>query len=155
VIKKLFPLIVCGTILGAQAGYCFRDDVATQAYAPDGTEIGMVTRNIPSGTQDVNIVSGGVSGNTGIAEGRKIVTTAGTRVALAASTACNKVDIVALATNTGTVVVGGAGVIASAGTRVGVPLRALDSITIDIDNLSDVWIDSTVNGEGVTFTYYT
>jgi len=36
-----------------------------------------------------------------------------------------------------------------------VPLNAGDSIVIPIDNLSDVYIDSTVSGEGVTFTYGT
>lgn len=89
-----------------------------------------------------------------IGDGLKVVTTSGTAVALAASTACSRVWITANATNTGTILVGGTTVVAASGaTRRGYALQSGDSVIIDIDNLSKVFIDSTVNGEGVHYTY--
>jgi hypothetical protein len=52
-------------------------------------------------------------------------------------------------------VVGGSTCIALLATRQGTPLEAGDSYSIDIDDLADVFIDATVSGEGVTFTYFT
>lgn len=95
-----------------------------------------------------------VSANTTIGDGRKVVTTAGTRVTLASSTACKQVAITAETDNTGIVVVGGSTVVAALATRQGVPLYAGDSITLDLDNLADIYIDSTVNGDGVTYVYF-
>lgn len=92
---------------------------------------------------------------TGIAHGSKTVATAGTDEALASSTACKKVTIEAYAANTGQIAVGGSGVDATAATGTGITLSARDSVTIDIDNLADIFIDSTVNGEGVRYTYFT
>lgn len=92
------------------------------------------------------------SSNTTITDDRKIVTTAGTRVALASSTACKEVVITAETDNTGIVVVGAAAtVVAAIATRRGVPLAAGDSIVLQTDNLADVGLDSTVSGDGVTF----
>jgi len=87
--------------------------------------------------------------------GRKVVASAGTAEALAATTAIKSVVITAETDNTGIVVVGGSGVVASLSTREGTPLNAGDSISIDIDDLAEVYLDSTVNGEGVTYTYLT
>lgn len=89
-----------------------------------------------------------------IGDGRKVVTTAGTAVALATTTAIKRVYIQAETDNTGVIVVGGSTVVASLATRRGITLNAGDCITLDIDDLADVYIDSTVNGDGVTFTYY-
>lgn len=84
------------------------------------------------------------------------MTTAGTRVALASSsTPARQVFITALSGNTGTVCVGGSTVVASLSTRTGVPLDAGDSVALDIADLSSVYVDSTVNGEGVSFMYLT
>ena len=89
---------------------------------------------------------------TGVLSGRKVVTTAGTRVALAGSTAAKSVLICAETDNTGVIVVGSAaGVIAAIGTREGIPLAAGDAVSLRCDNLADIGIDSTVNGDGVTF----
>lgn len=90
---------------------------------------------------------------TSINTGRKTVTTAGTAVVLASSTTCKWVAITAETDNTSIVVVGDSGVIAALATREGTPLSAGDTIVIPIDNLADVYIDSLVNGEGVTFLY--
>ena len=92
------------------------------------------------------------SANTTVTDGRTVVTTAGTRVALASSTACKEVVITAETDNTGIVAVGAAGtVIAALATRTGIPLNAGDSIVLQTDNLADVGLDSTVSGDGVTF----
>lgn len=88
-----------------------------------------------------------------IVDGRKFVTTAGTREALATSTPCSIVIITAEANNTGVVVVGGRTVIAALATRQGIPLSAGDSITLTIDNLNKVWLDSMVSTDGVTYLY--
>ena len=95
------------------------------------------------------------SSNTTITDDRKIVTTAGTRVALASSTACKEVVITAETDNTGIVVVGAAAtVVAALATRRGVPLNAGDSIVLQIDNLADIGLDSMVSGDGVTFVAF-
>lgn len=104
-----------------------------------------------SGTWTVSTTSA----NSGISDGRTTVTTAGTRVVLAASTACKKVDIQALASNTDVVVVGGTTCVAAIGTRRGVAINPGDTYTIEIDNLNDVNLDSVVSGEGVSYTYFT
>jgi hypothetical protein len=95
------------------------------------------------------------SANTSVSDDRKVVTTAGTRVALATSFACKEVIITAETDNTGIVVVGAAGtVVAALATRRGVPLSAGDTLVLQIDNLADIGLDSTVSGDGVTFTTF-
>ena len=42
---------------------------------------------------------------------------------------------------------------ATASTGDGVTLAAGETLTLPIDNLADVYIDATVNGEGVRYTY--
>jgi len=113
-----------------------------------------------AGSPNANVISvqGITSGTTlpvtaavasSIGGSSKTVTTAGTQVALAASTSCSRVIITALVTNTGVIWVGGSDVAAG----VGKPLVPLQDIEIRVDNLADIWIDSTVNGEGVSFLY--
>ncbi len=87
-----------------------------------------------------------------ISDNYKDVATAGTRVPLVASTtACRYVIITAKENNTDTVWVGGATVAAGRGR----PLVALQSEKIDVDDVSKIYIDSVVNGEGCTFVYVT
>lgn len=114
--------------------------------APASNDPGLVAR-----------IAGGVGHDiTGIVSGRKVVTTAGTSVTLvSSSTPCKKIDIVAETDNTGVIVVGGSGVIAAISTREGVPLSAGQPYSLEIDNAQDVYLDSTVSGDGVTFVYYT
>ena len=114
-------------------------------YGADGS----FTLVSPSNPFPVSVTSA----NTTVTDGRKVVTTAGTRVALASSTACKEVVITAETDNTGIVAVGAAGtVVATIATRTGVPLAAGDSIVLQIDNLADIGLDATVSGDGVTFT---
>ncbi len=92
---------------------------------------------------------------TGVGHGVKVVTTAGTDVALAASTPCKRVTIQAQLDNTSTIAVGATGVDATVATGTGIVLNPGDVFEFDIDNLADVFIDSLVNGEGVRFQYLT
>jgi len=82
-----------------------------------------------------------------VTNGQKTVTTAGTAEALAASTACLSVTVKALSTNTGNVYVGGAAVAAANGYII----QSGESISLDIDNLADIYLDVDVNGEGVSY----
>jgi hypothetical protein len=94
-----------------------------------------------------------------LADGRRVVTTAGTSVALSAtSVSVSSVAITAETDNTGVVVVGGVGtVVAALATRRGVPLSAGDTLTLgradQVDDLAEVGLDATVSGDGVTFVY--
>lgn len=118
-----------------------------------GSEIQVdVVASLPAGTNAIGKVGHDI---TGIGHGAKTVTTAGTDVALAASTPCKKVDIQAQTDNTGIIAIGGSGVDATVATGTGILLNAGDIYSFEIDNLADVYIDSTVDGEGVRFTYYT
>ena len=121
----------------------------------DGTTPIVIEGDATSAGLNINIVGDDAHGITGIADGVKTVTTAGTDVALAASTACKRVTIQAQTDNTGLIAVGGTGVDATVATGTGIILNAGDVFELDIDDLADVFIDSTVSGEGVRFTYFT
>lgn len=124
-------------------------DGATWDRMP-GTSADGVTVNLGS-NNDVTVVPG----ITGIGQGVKTVTSAGTDEALASSTPCKRVSIQAQTDNAGKVAVGASGVDATIATGTGILLDPGDFFELDIDNLADVFIDSTVSGEGVRFTYFT
>jgi hypothetical protein len=121
--------------------------------ANSGVDIGDVDiASIAAGDNNignVDIVTMPTNVPTTIGSGTTTVTTAGTRVALAASTACRKVIICAKDTNTGKIYYGGSSVSATSGAF----LYAGGSVSLDISNLASVYIDAGVNGEGVLFTY--
>ena len=105
-----------------------------------------------SASNPIHVSTGGVVAST-VGDGRAFVTTAGTRVALAASTAVKEVTISAELDNTGVLVVGGATVVAALATRRGVPLYPGDSVTIATDNLNEVYIDAMVSTDGCSYVY--
>ena len=87
-----------------------------------------------------------------ITDNRKIVTAAGTRVQL--ETTSNVVSYIILTAetdNTGVIVVGASTVVATVLTRRGIPLSAGDSISLGAVDLADIYLDSTVSGDGVTY----
>ena len=95
---------------------------------------------------------------TGIAHGHKEVTTAGTPLMLAAAKAAKWVTIQAYRSNTGYIAIGGSSSVSAsltAGTGTGLNLAAGESATFPCDDLSDFWLDATVSGEGVRYTYGT
>lgn len=101
--------------------------------------------NLTSATTiSVNLNPASIVGN-----GLTTVTTAGTAVPISSSTAVKSVTVRALKINTGYIYVGSSSVSSSNGFQ----LSAQETVSLDIDNLSKVYIDSSVNGEGVTFIY--
>ena len=117
------------------------------------------TQRVSIATDDINlaVINTAVTSKyiTGSADGVKVVTTAGTDVILASSTACKRVVIQAQTDNTGLIAVGATGVDATIATGTGIILYAGDAYELEIDNLADIYIDSTVNGEGVRYHYFT
>jgi len=83
--------------------------------------------------------------------GQTTVTTAGTEVILAASRNVNcAVMVKALPANTGVMYVGQVNGAVSSST--GMPLSAGEVLIFDfVGDLAQVWVDSTVNGEGVAW----
>lgn len=104
---------------------------------------GTGTQRVTIATDDVINVNEG--GNTTILSGSQTVATAGTPVQLiVASTAARGVVVQADPTNTGNILVGNV-------TSQDVVLFPGDSVSLDIDDLNKVYIDSTVNGEGASY----
>jgi hypothetical protein len=87
-------------------------------------------------------------------DGQKNVSTAGTAVCLVSeSTPCAGVIIQAKRTNTGRIYVGGVAV--PNNDTGGVYLAAGDVLTIqESQNLNQHYLNSTVDNEGVTYTYF-
>ena len=94
---------------------------------------------------------------TGIVTGRKAVTAAGTAERLvASSTACNKVIVCADLGNTNPVVVGDASVVAASGSQQGIVLiPGNDPVTLEVDDVFNVYVDSQTNSDAVCFAYFT
>ena len=89
-----------------------------------------------------------------IGTGRQTVTTNGTPVQLSGtSTATRRVFIQSETDNTGNIIVGDSNIESVVGSERGIVLFTSQSIIIEIDNLNKVYIDSTVNGEGVAYLY--
>lgn len=127
--------------------------VQTLDNAISGNEMQVdVVGALPAGSAIIGKVGHDI---TGIGHGVTTVTTAGTDVALAASTACKKVTIQAQTDNTSAIAVGASGVDATIATGTGILLFPGDSFELEIDNLADIFIDSLVNGEGVRYVYFT
>ena len=80
-----------------------------------------------------------------------MVATAATAEALAGDIPCDGVLITAETDNTGIIVVGGVGVVAALATRKGTPLAAGESCYVEVDSLARIYLDTTVNGDGVTY----
>lgn len=80
--------------------------------------------------------------------GRKTVTSAGTPEALGSGDVFGGLYIKALIANTGTIEVGSSATAAASGFQ----LSAGDVILFDyVNDMSQIYIDSTVNGEGVSW----
>jgi hypothetical protein len=84
-----------------------------------------------------------------VGNGQKTVASAGTAEVLATNTTIKSVTIKALLANTNNVYVGDSSVDSSNGFE----LDAGESISLDINNLADIYIDVDTNGEGVSYIY--
>lgn len=117
-------------------------DIVTMPNVTIGAAIPAGTNNIG----DVDVLT--VALPTTVYNGQTNVTTAGTQVALASSQAIlSGVTVKAKSTNTGLIYVGATGVTSSNGFI----LSAGDSVFLEVANLSTVFLNSSVNGEGVSY----
>jgi hypothetical protein len=121
--------------------------------ANSGVDIGDVdVTSISAGTNAIGKVGHDITGG---ADGVKTVSSAGTDVVLGGDVDCKKIDIQAQTDNTGLIAVGFTGVDATEATGTGVILYAGDAYSLEVTNLNLIYIDSTVSGEGVRYTYFT
>jgi len=90
---------------------------------------------------------GGNKGGTLAAANVQAVTTAGVRVQLP-DVPCREIMITALRANGGYIYIGGATVSSSV---YGVELAKLDSVSIPVSNTNQIYIDSSVNLEGISY----
>ena len=87
--------------------------------------------------------------------GRQTVSSAGTRVQLSSTdTPVKRVVVEAFRINPGIVVVGGQNVVASQSTRQGISLASGDTVTLYVNNLTDIYVDAATSGDGVSFIWY-
>jgi len=117
--------------------------------------VGANGSSMPSGasvSDPIHVSTGGAVASV-IGDGRQVVTTPGTAVALAGSTVIKEVTITSELNNTGTITVGGSTVVDAEATRRGTPLYPGDSFTLKSDNLSEIFIDAEIGTDGVSFSY--
>jgi len=107
--------------------------------ANSGVDIGDV--DVTSNVQPAGFGSIGHGNNTDVGTSAEV---------LASSQACKHIDVMAAIANTGIIYVGGSGVTAADG----IGLYAGDVYSLDIDNVNDVYVVASVNGEDVQYVYY-
>lgn len=90
-----------------------------------------------------------ITAPTFIGNNAKTVTVAGTMEPLSTTVYALYVIIVAKEGNAGTIWIGGENVPLDQGR----PLKPLQAERIEIDDLSKVWVNGDVSGDGVTYTY--
>lgn len=129
-----------------------QDSLGRDTWTPVKSTSGAMHVTSAAGTALIGKVD---HSTTGIGSGVTTVTTAGTDVVLAASTAAKWITVQAQTDNSGFIAVGASGVDATVATGTGVLLAAGETLSMPIDNLADIYIDSTVSGEGVRYTYGT
>lgn len=91
----------------------------------------------------------GIKSTTALKTGQKTVTTAGTQEVLATKETIKSITIKALAGNTGIVYIGDSSVDSS----TGLELSAGESLSLDINEISLIYVDVATSGEGVSFIY--
>lgn len=138
--KLLVSTTIAGTVAVTQSGTW-----SVRNQDGSGNTISSTANALDTNVKSTNLTQ--LTEATVILNGKTTVTTAGTRVVLAASTACKQVVIRALSANTGVIYVGSSTVASTNGYT----LTAGESIGLEIANLNTVNIDSSVNGEGVVY----
>ena len=89
-----------------------------------------------------------------IESNRKVVTKAGTAEALEdAARGVEYVIIQSETDNTGLIAVGDSNVVAATGSQKGTMLNVGDSMTLLLVDLNDIYIDSAIDGDGVTYLF--
>ncbi len=118
-------------------------------YGWDSDGIQWVKLNVDS-SGNITIIESGFST---IGTGRKTVTPAGTAVAIASSTTVKRVIIQAIVDNTDVIYVGDSNVVAADGSERGIGLYASNVIELRANDLANIYVNSRVAGEGITFYY--
>jgi len=124
--------------------------------ANSGVDIGDVdVTSIAAGTNIIGKVSHDITGlasddNPTVGTSAEAITTDGADGAAA----CKRMDIMAHPSNTGEIWVGDAAVTVN-GLNGGIRLLPGDVYSIDIDNTGDVYVIATVDGENVSYNYFT
>ena len=119
-----------------------------------GTDLKLATDEVTLHGETAHRQMVALGGFEVVGDGRKTVTTAGTREQLGSLTSCRKVTVQAELDNSGVVVVGGSSCVAALSTRRGLALEAGDSEDFYVLELADLYLDVTVSGDGVTYVYY-
>lgn len=88
-----------------------------------------------------------------IGSGRKTVTAGAAGQLTATATPSRVVKVKAFVENTDKVVIGGSAVVAALATRQGYELAPGESVDIRIDDVSKIYLDAVVTGEGVEYVY--
>ena len=107
--------------------------------ANSGVDIGDV--DVTSTVQPAGFGSIGHGNNTAVGTSAEV---------LASSQACKHIDVMAAIANTGIIYVGGSGVTSANG----IALYAGDVYSLDIDDVNDVYVVASVNGEDAQYVYY-
>lgn len=90
-----------------------------------------------------------------IGDGRQVIDTAGTREQLiTTATPCALVTVCASQDSRGVIAVGTSTVVAARATRRGIGLVSNDCIDVKTDDVSNVYVDSTISGEAAEYIYY-
>lgn len=100
-----------------------------------------------SGNLTPLLVGVNINPYTVLGNGSVTVTTAGTRVVMGASTSIKTITIRSNVANTGIIYVGTVSVTSANGFQ----LSPSETVSLDIDNLSKVYIDASVNTQTVTY----
>ena len=140
------------------------------AALPAGTNaIGKLSANSGVDIGDVDVTSISAGSNiigkvghdiTGMVSGVNSAVSDSTAEQLDGSTdssldvACKRVDLMATQSNTGDIWVGDSGV-TSNGAGGGMQLKPGDFYSIDVNNLNDIWVMATVDGENIHYMYFT
>ena len=95
-----------------------------------------------SNPQDVTVVAG-----TTIYNGQTTIGVAGSAAVVKSTTTIKSITVKALVTNTGIVYVGDS----SVDNTNGYELEAGESISLDVSDTASVYVDVSVNGEGVSY----
>ena len=130
-------------------------DVSTAA-ALSGSEIQVdVVAALPVGNNPIGKVGHNITGilsddNPTVGTSAEAITTDG----VDGAASCKRMDIMAHPSNTGEIWVGDAAITTN-GLNGGIRLLPGDVYSIDIDNTGDIYVIATVDGENVSYNYFT
>jgi|3_EtaG_2_1085321.scaffolds.fasta_scaffold15829_2 hypothetical protein len=136
--RGIVPLIKMNEVVAAPSGHAdndwtyFQTDLNGSLYTTHGTT-GMAQGNTTVGTSAMQLDEG--------TDGYDV--------------ACKRVDLTSDSNNAGHIYVGSADTIAADGSVGGIRLNAGDFYSLDINNLTHIWVEASEAGQELNFIYYT